>query len=80
LAWLDHNKIHLPPDHLCTFIDGQNKTKIYWSDPTLVEQGSMNGLFPSALDGGRKTKPLWYLKARFWWSRLRKKYIYRFFR
>ncbi|HEV2694389.1 MAG TPA: glycosyltransferase family 25 protein [Verrucomicrobiae bacterium] len=80
LGWLDHNRIHLPPDHLCTFIDGQQKTPIYWSDPTLVEQGSMNGLFPSELDRRRKSRPLWYLKVRFWWQRLRKKYIYRLFR
>src|SRR5450756_417874 len=75
--WLEHNKIHLPPDHILTFIDREKHIRTYWSDPTLVEQGSMNGLFTSALDGGRKSKPLWYVKARFWWQRMRKKYIYR---
>jgi len=80
LAWLDHNKIHLTTDHLCNLMDRQSQTRIYWSEPTLVEQGSMNGLFPSTLEERRKNKPLWRQKARFAWQRLRKKYIYRIFR
>ena len=78
--WLEQGKIHLPPDHILTYIDREKQIRTYWSDPTLVEQGSMNGLFPSALEENRKTRPLWYMKAVFWWQRLRKKYIYRLFK
>jgi len=78
--WLEHGKIHLPPDHILTFIDREKHIRTYWSEPTLVEQGSMNGLFNSVLEENRKAKPLWHLKFRFWWQRLRKKYIYRLFR
>ena len=80
VSWLDQNKIHLPPDHLHTFIDRAYDIKVYWSDPTLVEQGSMNGLFNSVLEDGRKSKPLWLMKLTFGWQRLRKKYIYRWFK
>jgi len=79
LDWLEHNKIDRPTDHLFNLIDRQKKIKAYWSDPAIVEQGSMNGLFSSALDDGRKDKPLWLVKLRFAWQRLRRKYIYRFF-
>ena len=78
--WLEHGKIHRAPDHILTHIDREKNVKIYWSEPTLVEQGSMNGLFPSVLEENRKTQPLWYMKLRFKWQRLRKKYIYRLFR
>ena len=80
LAWLEQNKIHLPTDHLFNLIDRQNKIRFFWSEPALTEQGSMNGLFSSELDARRKGRSLRYQKWKFWWQRLRRKYIYRFFR
>jgi glycosyl transferase family 25 len=79
LGWLERNKIDRPTDHLFGLIDGQEKIRIYWSDPAIVTQGSMNGLFVSDLDGGRKDNPLWRVKLGFWLQRLRRKYLYRLF-
>jgi glycosyl transferase, family 25 len=80
LDWLESHQFDRPVGHLFNQIDAEEKIKIYWSEPAIVEQGSMNGLFPTALGGGRKGKSLRYLKWRYAWQRLRKKYIYRFFR
>ena len=80
LEWLERNKIDRPTDHLFGLIDGQEKIRIYWSEPAIVTQGSMNGLFASELDGGRKDNPLWRVKLGFWLQRLRRKYLYRLFR
>jgi glycosyl transferase, family 25 len=79
LAWLDQNKIHLPTGHLFHVIDRDKGIRIYWSEPTIVEQGSMNGRFPTTMDPGRSHKPLWYLKWKFAFSRWRKKNLARSF-
>jgi glycosyl transferase family 25 len=79
LEWIYKNKISLPIDHLFNLSDRQLGLSIYWSDPTLVEQGSMNGLFKTSLDTGRINKSALRLKFKFAWQRLRKKYIYRWF-
>jgi glycosyl transferase family 25 len=79
LEWLDNNQFDRPAGHLFNLVDNLKKIPIYWSDPTIVVQGSMNGAFRTAIDRGRENKPLWFLKGRFWWSRLRKKYFARFF-
>jgi glycosyl transferase family 25 len=79
LVWLDQNKIHLPTGHLFHIIDRDKGIRIYWSEPTIVEQGSMNGLFPTTMDPGRSHKPLWYLRWKFAFSRWRKKQLARFF-
>ena len=79
LDWIYKNKISLPIDHLFNLSDNELGLSIYWSDPTLVEQGSMNGLFKTSLDAGRINKSALRLKLKFAWQRLRKKYIYRWF-
>lgn len=80
LAWIQKNKISLPIDHLFNQSDRELGLSIYWSDPTLVEQGSMNGLFKTSLDQGRINKSAIRLKLKFAWQKVRKKYIYRWFR
>lgn len=77
LEWLESHQFDRSNSHLFNLIDAERKIRIYRSEPTIVEQGRMNGLFPTALDRGRDNKPLWFLKIRFWWQRLRKKYLYR---
>ncbi len=79
LAWILTNKINLPIDHFFNRCDSELKLPIYWSDPTLVEQGSMNGMFQTTIDSGRINKSAFRLKLKFAWQRLRKKYIYRWF-
>jgi glycosyl transferase family 25 len=80
LDWIKKKKISMPIDHLFNKVDAEVSLVIYWSDPTLVEQGSMNGLFKTSLDAGRINKSAFRLKLKFGWQRLRKKYIYRWFR
>lgn len=80
LSWITENKISLPIDHLFNRSDRELGLSIYWSDPTLVEQGSMNGLFKTSLDQGRVNKSSFRLRFKFAWQKLRKKYIYRMFR
>lgn len=79
LDWISKHKIALPIDHLFNLTDKDLHLSIYWADPTLVEQGSMNGLFKTSLDDGRINKSALRLKLKFAWQRLRKKYIYRWF-
>lgn len=79
LDWINKNKISLPIDHLFNLSDKELGLSIYWSDPTVVEQGSMNGLFKTSLDAGRINKSALRLKLKFAWQRLRKKYVYRWF-
>jgi glycosyl transferase, family 25 len=80
LDWLDRNQLHLSTDHTFNLIDREMGIRCYWSEPAIVVQGSMNGLFHSSLDAHRKTSPLWYLKLRFGRQRLWRKYISRLFR
>jgi glycosyl transferase family 25 len=79
LEWLEQNRFDRPAGHLFNLVDNLKQIPIYWSEPTIVEQGSMNGMFRSLLASKRRHKPLWILKWRFAWSRLRKKYLRRFF-
>lgn len=79
LTWIMENKINLPIDHFFNRCDAALLMPIYWSDPTLVEQGSMNGMFQTTIDSGRINKSALRLKLKFAWQRLRKKYIYRWF-
>jgi glycosyl transferase family 25 len=79
LDWFARNeKIHLPVDHLFNLIDKETGIRFYWTEPTIVEQGSMNGVFRSVIES-RSKKPLWGIKLRFWWQRWCRKYIYRLF-
>ncbi len=77
LDWVERNKIHLPPDLLFNVTDKAMGIRLYWTEPTIVDQGSMNGLFPSAIDYGRGNRARRYVKARFLLQRLRRKYLYR---
>lgn len=78
-TWIMENKINLPIDHFFNRCDAALLMPIYWSDPTLVEQGSMNGMFQTTIESGRINKSALRLKLKFAWQRLRKKYIYRWF-
>lgn len=80
LDWFEKNRADRSIDHLFNVIDREKKIPIFWSHPTLVEQGSMTGLFASTIDQNKMEKAIWRIKLRFWWQRLRKKYIYRVFR
>lgn len=50
LTWLESHSVALPIDHLYTAIDREIGIKQYWAENPVCEQGSMSGLFPSAID------------------------------
>ena len=77
LEWLDKNKFFEPPDHMFNRTDRALGIRFYWSDPTIVEQGSMNGMFFSTLCETRSRRQLWLQKLRFVTQRWRKKYLRR---
>ena len=80
LDWLEARTFDRPCGHLFNKVDKEKNIKIYWSEPTIVEQGSMNGFFATSLDGGRKRRTLEEQQHRYRWQRWRKKYLYRLFR
>lgn len=43
-------KIFLPADHFLNLAIIENNLKVYWAEPTIVTQGTQNGLFNSTSD------------------------------
>ena len=58
IAYFDREKISLPTDHLFNHIDSVLGIPFYWLEPTIVEQGSMNGKFLSAIDEKKRKRSL----------------------
>jgi len=82
LNWLSNHKATLPADHLLKKIDTEERITQYWSTQTLVEQGSVFGLFTSTLDGKRKKQSNIYnlirYKVKIFTRRTAPKLFYRF--
>ena len=72
LDWIEVNGITQPIDHTFEHVDRTLATPMFWLEPPVVEQGSHNGMFPSALD---RSHPLWFQALQFrwkkWWRRRR---------
>jgi len=49
----------------------------YWLEDPVVEQGSKNGTFRSAI---QSAPPNMIQRVRFWWEKIRRKYIYQLWR
>lgn len=75
LAHIERHRIVRPADWLIREADAAAGVPHYWLRRPLVEQGSMNGLFDSVLDGKRRMRGRWYAWLRYrwdaWWKRLR---------
>jgi len=54
LAWLDNHRVTLAADFLIRHVDAQVGVKQFWLRHPIVEQGSVLGLFDSALDDQRR--------------------------
>jgi len=67
LNWIEANRITLPIDHTFENLDRELGTPMFWLEPPVVEQGSHNGKFSSALD---KSHPLWFQALQFRWKKL----------
>lgn len=77
LDYLKANKITAPIDNQFEAIDKELGIQILWLEDPVVEQGSKNGLFQSALESD---PPPWLKGILFAWEKLKRKYIYQLWR
>jgi glycosyl transferase family 25 len=77
VAWCAANRIHLPADQLIAHIDRAERIAQYWPPEPLVEQGSVTGLFDSALDANRLKHSHLYNVARHRWTKWRRRTLRR---
>lgn len=79
LDWLGSHKIDRQADHQIKLIDRALGIRHYWFSRPLATQGSITGLFDTALDASRAKHGAIYLSARYQWNRFRRQVIPRFF-
>lgn len=77
LDWINEHKISEPMDNQFELIDKALGIQIIWLEDPIVEQGSKNGLFNSALE---PAPPQWLQAIFFRWEKLKRKYIYQLWR
>lgn len=77
LDWIKTHKITMPIDNQFEVIDKALGIQIVWLEDPVVEQGSKNGLFKSALESD---PPPWLKGIFFRWEKLKRKYIYQLWR
>lgn len=73
LEWFQSHKISAPIDNQFDAIDKELDIQTLWLEDPVVEQGSKNGLFQSALEAD---PPPWLKGIFFGWEKLKRKYIY----
>jgi len=73
LQWLQSNRVTLALDHLLRRMDPQCGTAQYWLRHPIVEQGSVVGLFDSALDSVRLGHSRLYNRLRNRWNKFRRR-------
>ncbi|MDD2662031.1 MAG: glycosyltransferase family 25 protein [Methylococcales bacterium] len=77
LNWILTNKIANSIDNQFDKIDQLLDIRILWLEDPVIEQGSKNGLFLSALE---TDPPPWLKGIFFGWEKLKRKYIYQLWR
>lgn len=77
LDWIAAHRIRLPIDNQFEVIDKAVGVTMLWLEDPVVEQGSKNGLFQTALEEA-PPRPIQRLK--FGWEKLRRKYLYQLWR
>ncbi len=77
LDWMAQHKISEPIDNQFERMDKALGVQIIWLEDPIVEQGSKNGLFNSALE---PAPPQWLQAILFRWEKLKRKYIYQLWR
>jgi glycosyl transferase family 25 len=77
LDWINTHKISKPIDNQFEEMDKQLGITLLWLEEPIVEQGSKNGLFNSALEAA---PPTWLKAVLFRWEKLKRKYIYQLWR
>ena len=83
LDWLGSHKIDRQADHQIKLMDQDLGIRHYWFSRPLATQGSITGMFDTALDASRAKHGTIYLKLRYHWNRLRRqtlpRFIFKFF-
>ncbi len=74
VEWIEKNGFDLPADHLIDRINSDLKIPILWLEPTIVNQGSHTGLFPSSIQDLERGTFIDYLGWRM--KIIRRKYLY----
>jgi len=73
MEWIEQHGIVLPADNLFDRIDQEMGIASYWLEEPVVEQGSKNGRFRSALE---PAPPNFVQRVKFGLQKLRRKYLY----
>ena len=77
LDWIARHRIDEPMDNQFETIDRQTGIQMLWLEDPVVEQGSKNGRFVTAID---KQYPRWLQGVQFHWEKLRRKWLYQLWR
>lgn len=73
MEWIERHGIVLPADNLFDRIDQETGIASYWLEEPVVEQGSKNGTFRSALE---PAPPNFIQRVKFGLQKIRRKYLY----
>lgn len=77
LDWIAQHRIDEPMDNQFETIDRQTGITMLWLEDPVVEQGSKNGRFLTAID---KQHPRWLQWLQFHWEKMRRKWLYQLWR
>lgn len=72
VAWVRENIINKQADHQLKEIDNLLGIRHYRIAKAMATQGSITGLFQTALDDSRAKRSVLYLKSRFYWNQFRR--------
>lgn len=72
-AWFATNKISTTIDHLIEKVDPMIGVEMLWFERPIVEQGSENGAFRSAIID--KKRPLWVKRLEWNWKKYRRRFF-----
>ena len=77
LDWLARHQITEPMDNQFETVDRALGIAMLWLEDPVVEQGSKNGRFVTAID---RQHPRWRQWVQFHWEKLRRKWLYQLWR
>lgn len=72
--WFAENKISTSIDHLIEKVDPKIGVEMLWFERPIVEQGSENGTFRSAIVN-KKRRPLWLKRLQWNWKKYRRQIV-----
>ena len=77
VVWCDANVMDRPADHLIRVVDQAVGVREYWLPESIVEQGSVTGVFDSVLDSHRMKHSRFVNVARNRWNKLQRRRLRR---